>query len=653
MASCSKTALVREYSEKKIFSSYFFAKEKAIFLFYEFKLPQSLLKDGFLEIYWDKEWKKVVNIQNVYVHDAPICAKEHLCGSLSLYLEPILKKDFFNVQMRLRYHEDSDDGEYFTSFPVSLKQELSYLVYGFFSEDNLKVGWNYRHNFPGMSQEKVHDLGLRRYFKFLDFKKSAAGSSISLANPWMFDHDRCQKKEYQIKKITTDRSSFSNFSQQIYWEDKPYFLSAEDDSTCGIFQLDLPHAASTNMIHTAIARKNPEVSPALSKLFLHIKENGQIPFQIGRCSKIGSNASFLGFQRKRLGVPSIEFDVCLEDLPHLSATELAQSMIKKFDDAIIKDSSKDYLLMILIHRIPLNYEKDLSDTQKILTALSMIGYQHGMKLSPRISGVFVYDTFSLLGGIPDPMKSYISWCPQTDPKEIIEGCTVFESSMFKKGIFTFSLLPVFPSFEGFENYKKEHGNKTPKEAFIKRILSHYRSDGVIVAQTNLNAFATFDTDNKIFVSSEESISYCPLEDPYQMLVYQVEDPSLALDDLEEKPNLLFSLSDAHSLRKKSAGYYLGIAWRQGFLMEYNYDASVDIKISVLPFSISKNSDLFFGDRMWQQKEMDFSRALGICKKYCGNPFFTSEGKYHVTESWANYHRKRCYHPQVPKYVSSL
>ena len=103
----------------------------------------------------------------------------------------------------------------------------------------------------------------------------------------------------------------------------------------------------------------------------------------------------------------------------------------------------------------------------------------------------------------------------------------------------------------------------------------------------------------------------------------------------------------HARREESTYYALGVAWRHGFYLKYDYEAQLKVKLGIFPLGRSLHDSSSFGDDIWNVQSIDVAPALTKCERYCDHPFFDGKGTYHVRHKWREYHESRCYRPQVP------
>ena len=625
---CSKVGLTKLQVTPSLLSGYWFSEEQVGFLFYQISVPEALRQDGVIELMWEGRWQDVTSLAPEYRHDSPTCSPGLVCGSLSLAMPEI-----HSFAMRYRYHRDGPDHDLYDVIVKRIRSGTSLQVFGVYNADNTRVQWRPLHNFPGLAQHVVHDLGLRRRFLVRGvFPPDEEGISIDHTNPWMFDHQRC-------REVTDlhERDIESDYALHV-WDPTVYEVADEQDGICSQVTTDMERVPN----HVALARKNPQVGPALDRLTLSRRPAAVVPYVIQPCRHIGDE-EFLSFQKQRLGLSGDhEIDLCSEEVSGLSPVELADRFLAKFAAAA---PQTDAIMQILVHR---NDPLDV-DNIKLSAAFARVANEEGAKLSPRLGGVFVYDSHALLEPLGPELGSYVVWCPQVDPTNLAEGCSVFEP-VAKRGMFTLSFLPVFPSAEGYRTFRRENKYESLGKAELSDVVVPYREGGSLVHRTQGGAFASFQPEHRLTMPLTSALSYCHLGDRYSMLTYQLADIDQAVHlwDVDESlSQSLALLPRTHALRRHHSDYLVGLSWSQGFLLRYRYQANVNVKIAVVPWSLKNRSDMFFGDDIWTSHELDVSQALLQCKRFCANPFFNEGGEYHVMESWSSYHQNRCYQPGIP------
>ena len=151
-----------------------FEEEQTLFVFYEVTARQGLGDPSVIEVAYTTDtervdWTPVDALVPVHEHLAVDCGMNALCGSASVAV-PAEPRD---VRIRLRYHRDGELAlEPETVFnaigPGTVWQNRSLVVYGVFNEENDRVQWRSRHQFPTLRNEQVEAYGLRRRFRIDD-----------------------------------------------------------------------------------------------------------------------------------------------------------------------------------------------------------------------------------------------------------------------------------------------------------------------------------------------------------------------------------------------------------------------------------------------------------------------------------------------------
>lgn len=621
-----------------------FEQEQTMFVFYRVDAEQGLGPESQLEIAWrtdqeEQPWAPLQSFTPVHTHVAVNCGDKSLCGSMSL-LVPTRPRD---VQLRLRYHRD---GQMTLDAPVNFnvvaagppQTNRSLLVYGVFDQTNTHVQWRARHQFPAIRNEQAEALGLRRVFEISDAAYGDTGALPWELNPYGYGFAAdCPSSGFTpigwAPRQTSDRAVFETTELPIAASTSP-MLCAHALVTDGTGSFTV----------AAIARKNPEVAPAFPALRSPIEEDTQLGFLLRICDRVISDAHrSMQVQRLQLqGAP----EICIDDWADPSfPDQLAAKLRSRIDQ--VRTEGHDMVLMIGLHH---------DDTSGALADAVEQGLEKVLpferdKSSPRVSGAFVFDTFSHSISQAE-LRRLVLWCPAnsvgTDldqiPAASERSCAIQpDLPDLKLGPFSFGNLPILPTkpqyLKFIDKYSDAQAGKT-RTITVRAPVRTPLSDNVPVGDFGV---ATFFNNEVMTAAATDRFSFCASEDGgAQSVVVRI--PGV--------PDLipLSSLPEVHEQFPQPA-YGLGLVWDFPFLMRLQYEVVVAGAASAysltVPFGIATDSEAYYGTPLWEKGEFPLSDVLLRCTRFCDHPTFDSAGVYNVSAPFTPTFRTQCYRPKYP------
>ena len=674
LAGCLQKVPVRDVGAAfAVADAVWFEEEETLFFFYRVDASQGLNETSRIEISFETDDEQVDfvplhDFEPVHEHVSVECDWNNRCGSWSLHL-PLPPR---NVRMRLRYHED---GETFLESPLAYFRvdagpdhlQRSALLYGVFDENNERVQWRLRHQFPSLRNEEAEALGLRRRFRIsepgygdLDINGLPVSAGLPGTNPGQrpgFFADNpygygwlggCPSAFTQIPASATETSTRAVF------QDEPFPVSASR----------APYACATGEVWdgrgvftTSVwAQKNPEVEPAFAIMRTPIQTIREIRYFFDFCLDNDDTGHRVMQQQRLLMGP--EHVVCIDDAtPETLQQSLFVELSRRIDAE--RRPNEDLALYIGLHRGP--------DTDWVAagleSALAAIFEVEINRSTPRLAGAFVFDSEAFF--ITDPaVRLSTLWCPSFPELDLLDGLLSGSTRSCSASLVElpevtiqnvdFASLPILPSRANYDSFAEKYGTDflgSVKSISAKSPLRATESENV---QVGVFEIATYFDDERISAGENASFSYCETEDSLGWnLVFR--------SAVDGSTQFLFSLAEWHEENRESV-YDLGLLWDSTFYLEILYgtfavaqpeqqsttllDQELELRVT-LPLGPEIPGQLYpFGDQ-WTQTDFDLRDVLLRCNRFCNHPTFDAAGIYQIRQSFRSTYAKACYVPVFP------
>lgn len=621
-----------------------FEDEQTLFVFYEITANQGLSDASQVELTYrtDEEFvdfTALAVMTPVHPHWHADCGTRSLCGSFSVHVE----REPRDVDLRLRYHRD---GELFLETLVDHHTVLSGLphlsrsavVYGVFDADNTHVQWRLRHQFPAIRNEHAQALGLRRDFTVEDISTGTLQGMRDrlVANPYGYALDPACPASFDAHAggpVTT--------LTRAVFDPVELALTASDHAiACGAATVNDALGTYTAM---AIAQKNPEVDEAFSSLNTPVEEARRVPFFLKTCNAPTSELH-QQMQAQRLFLVDGDI-VCIDDYltPDFSS-RLAATFTERIDAA--RSSGLDLVLVIGLNRPNVR-----AIAEKVEEAIGLVVVNEAEFATPRLAGVFVYDTRPYQAANPD-VRRLTLWCPSSYNAQDLDAiadtsardCAVQPMMPIALGDIELSQLPILPTETQFENFIEKYGAGQTGNMTGMSFLAPSRTATSVNVPVGDFAVVTFFNNEAITADPGDAFSYCAEEDT-----------GIVVARIDAFPDVfpLAFIGEVHNLIAWNR-YELGLFWDFPFLMQIRYNSTLATAVDVpeeVPFvvalGISTPAEQYFGGLQWTAERFEIGRALLQCTRFCDHPTFDNAETYNVNDLFDVTYAQQCYRPGFP------
>ncbi|MGA1355035.1 MAG: hypothetical protein ACO32I_09725, partial [Candidatus Limnocylindrus sp.] len=323
-------------------------------------------------------------------------------------------------------------------------------------ERNERVQWRLRHQFPNLRNEEAQALGLRRWFQVEQASYGDAGLDApfaSLDNAYgygLFAECPAEFTDFDHPPVeTTERAIFQ--SQTL-----PLESSASPHVCAHATVVDARGTYRTN----ALAQKNPEVRPAFAALRTPVRELKQIRYFFETCDlTVSEGHRQLQLQRMLMDESHSH---CVDDFEDDNFWARISGLLRaRLDEE--RSSGEDMALVIALQRADNNQLLP----QRIAVALSEVMASEREKSSPRLAGIFVYDSDSYVGGSTG-FQTTTLWCPSSfggDDLDFISDSGVRDCGLSSElelpinDSLRISTLPVLPTRRQYETFVAKYGEQ--------------------------------------------------------------------------------------------------------------------------------------------------------------------------------------------------
>ena len=622
-----------------------FEAEQTLFVFYRVDSVQGLSDASQIELAFmtDEEEVPFTPLEDfawVHPHLPASCGVHTVCGSASVRVELPPRQ----VQLRLRYHRDGaltldaplavhvvNDG------PAHLNR--SALLYGVFGEDNRRVQWRLRHQFPAIRNEDAQALGLRRRFSVAGMRHGSLPApplQIADDNPYGYalaaacpvDFDDLGFDPVQ----TEERAVFQG-------EALPLEASVSAQA-CAVSEVE---DALGSFRATTWAQKNPQVAPAFPFLATPVEEVALLKFMLRTCSE-DLDAEHFDMQLQRLQQSTNDV-VCIDDFATDGfVARLAQRLQGRIDDE--RAAGVDMVLVLGLNRP----DDGVAVASALEAALALVVEEEQDKSTPRMAGVFVFDSaghaISTRG-----LGRHVLWCPSTfggDDLDAIDNaslrsCAVQSDGELVIGPIRAASLPILPTRAQYRRFVDRYSVDLAGRVESLSLRAPVRtplSENVAVGGFGV---ATFFNNEAVTAQATDAFSYCVDADPGNVV--------FRIASLPDEPLPLAVLPDLHASVPQTR-YALGLVWDFPFLLQLKYESFVAGAATVqgftIPFGRGSPAEAALGTELWSAERFDLTEVLLRCERFCAHPTFDSAGVYNVRSPFDQAFRNQCYVPRFPQ-----
>jgi hypothetical protein len=630
-ACADKLDLQRIGTNLPLFQTYWFESEKTLFVFYHVATTQRVKNQADVEYKVDdSSWISVANAPLVQKHHLVNCGDDQRCGSISIKSDQEPK----NVGIRLRFSKGGDLADSFETVPrviatLSGTEDRSFYVYGVFDKTNKYIQWRGRNNFPGLTHQEANFYGIDRPFSVRDLNGHNDSTKVSTVAP----------SQYGIPNPCTGTSISSLLAESQAGEDiwHPAAIADEFPESC-ITARSIDAIGDVN--YSALARKNPEVSPIKQDLTLRFTAAHLIPLIFASCKD--QNPEYLEFQKSRLQMQDHDIDICTEDAA-FSTESIRQLLLTKIKEARTA-SNKSLALTIILHYI--NEQSASTIEATVAEALALVLND---SLNPYVAATFVYDSYAKTA-VPVAPKPAVIWCPTLNvATQTINSCH-FAPAKLVLGPLEIRASPLLPDYPSFLELDEQQKNGIKVNALRVLTPSEPSSEGKLDIVESEVGYWIFHPDDKINLKGDEFLSYCQKSDPTVSLAYRMLSESNG--GTKSSPSLMQRLPEEHNTDPSDQVAQVGLLSPFPFYLTIEYKNTVALGpkglTGVLTLSKQKlplNEEL--GARILGESRIPMDSVLSRCTRYCQHPAFDDTGTYLLGSTWIREFQTRCYEPSIP------
>jgi len=664
LASCNKVPIVDVEAGFTLADAAWFAEEQTLFVFYEVSAEQGINEPSVIEITYatDEErvgWTILEELPMVHTHLPVDCGPSALCGSASLSVP----EEPRNVAIRLRYHVDGElslqsSTAYNVVGPGNTWSNRSLVVYGVFDEDNERVQWRGRHQFPTIRNEEAEALGLRRYFRVED-QTYGDGDFSSPSNPYGYGA-ACPIDfgEAGLEPLETDERALFH----------PDLLPLEASEYATVCAQATVTDAIGEFTTGAVARKNPEVRPAFPVLRNPVRDATPIPFFLEPCDR-DISPEHEAMQRQRLQMED-QRSYCIDDW---NRDTFVGELTEAFTDAVEAErvNGEDMVLVVGLHR------DDADIAEALEEALAQVVPEERHRASPRLAGAYVFDSDSR--GVSDELTQSTLWCPSTVPSDFfgaalipsasLRSCPTFPDTFgLDLGPLSFDALPILPNRGQYLDFIDQFSESQAGSVTDLRFLAPEFTTTADHYDIGEYGVVSFPNGEQINADDDDAFSFCPSDEP-QLFIYrsdllqnelilQILEEACAAGEVEQSvcdsatQGLLpiSLLPDWHNQLREGT-YELGLFWDFPFLLQMDYELVIAGAVSAfglsVPFGFGDPAEQDLGTLVWTTDAFYLEDALTQCGRFCDHPTFDGAGVYHVTDPFRETYANTCYVPTYP------
>ncbi len=666
LCGCSKVPLQRFFPTADIAVGAWFEREQTLFLFYNVSIEDGFEDDARIEVNYrtddgESGFVRVDTQNSVHTHLPVNCGTNHICGSQSL----AVTKRALEVELRVRYTEagrltDPIPFSFQTVESTGAVSDLSATLYGVFDEKNVVVQWRLRHQIPGILNETVRELGLKREFRVGNqsygprFNEEVSARPV---NPYGFS--------YSFSQIPCP-SDFVPFSQVELSTQEPAkwaeeALPTEGSAAALACAPAVLTSAAGDIPGRVLALKNPETETGFGSLSTTVRETNQLKFLLSPCGRTISS-DHLDMQTQRL-LMDREPDVCLDriDLPTLTTR-----MSSTFNAALDRErgAGQDLSLLIAFHHDEPNPNSVWH--QALQQALEDTFEFESSKSSPRGVGAYVFDSYSN-AKLPENLGRRVLWCPirplteeerdaGEQSNESQQVCPVLPNIGVTLGAVDLGVVPIFAERSVYLDFIRDFGVRnagTMQQIWVRAPLATPETETIEVGQF---AVATFFDGEVLSTSAEQRFSYCADLAPQSPLAFRLQKDAVAPEGDQSglfEPDSVLPLSSLPDIHRQYqfSNYDLGLLWDFPFLFSFQYETVVSGRVRAfggsVPFGIDRVEGDQYGSEIWTLDSFAVGDVLLKCARFCDHATFDSAGVYNISVAFDIGYANRCYRPKYP------
>lgn len=635
-----------------------FEDEATLFVFYRVNAEQGIGPDTEFELAFrtdevDEDFKPLADYPAVHTHVVADCGPDTICGSWSTKVD-LPPRD---VRLRMRYHKDGgltlDSEVNFNSIAAGpAHTNRSFIVYGVFDETNTRLQWRGRHQFPTIRNEQAEKLGLRRAFR-VENPSFGLFPVADVDNPYGYGTDADCVDQIGAAQGNPRLAplGFAPFETDERAGFAPETLPPETFASPHVCGEAIVFDAIGEFLSSALAQKNPEVAPAFPLLRSPITNNRPLKYILTQCAALELSQVHKEMQLQRLQLRTADVDViCVDNFGDSDfAEQIAAQFQERFDSERLRGDD-----MVLV--FALNHD-DRSGrlSQAVEDALAIVLPPEHDKASPRVTGAFIFDTFTHVVRTPG-LERLALWCPASTtgadldeiPDAAARSCAIVaDNTDLVLGPVRVGSLPIFPSRTQFETFINKYSEELAGEVTRIRYFAPQHTTTSRDVPVGDFGLVTFFNQEIISADVDDAFSFCGSE----------EVPPVFFDAPEVGPVPLEVLPQLH-LAAPQASYPLGLFWDFPFLVRVTFEtflaAAVDVDAVdvTIPFGVKTQNESFLGTPVWETGEFDLSKTLLQCERFCQHPTFDSSGIYNVRLLFHETFSNTCYRPVFPSPTST-
>ncbi len=640
-AACEKVPIVDINAGFTLADAAWFSQEETLFIFYRVGAEQGLGPESQIEITYRTDdgevpWTPVSELPTVHTHVPVDCGNKARCGSTSLQVARAPRQ----VGVRLRYHREGE-----LTLPAAVKLNIigagpawshrSLVVYGVFDEENTHVQWRARHQFPALRNEEVQELGLRRTFRISEPRYGDLDQAFGESPYGYASTPACPGELTPLGWAPID-----TLERAVFHEDELPDAASAASIVCAPSTVT---DAKGTFQAVALARKNPEVRAAFPALRNPVRANTVVGFLLRPCVRTISEPH-RAIQVQRLLIEGSP-EICIDNWRDPGFADLLATRFRARIDEV-RAQGQDMVLSVALH-----HDDTSGQLAGVLeTALLRILPLERDKSSPRVSGAFVFDSFSH-ELVRSTLRHLVLWCPagpEDDldqvPSAAQRSCPLLpDNPDLNLGPFRFSNLPILPTRAQYLTFIGKYSDAQAGKMRELLFLAPARtpiSQNIPVGDFGV---ATFFNNEILTAAPSDAFSFCRSEDPrVAAVIFRTES--------SPEPRPLELLPQSHQ-EAPEPSYELGLLWDFPFLLRLEYEVIIAGAANAfsltVPFGITTTDQAYYGTELWQGGEFPLGNTLLQCTRFCDHPTFDSAGVYNVGTGFREGYQRQCYRPRYP------
>lgn len=644
---CAKVPLHHSEPLFQLAEGSWFADEQTLFVFYELSIAKGHSPLSQVEVRWTTDsgtepWKPLSAIENVHPHVEASCSPgiTH-CGSVS----PRVQLRPRDLELRFRYHpagaltEDTIPALNLVDGGAGSPSRSAH-IYGVFDSQNRFIQWRSRHNIPGLRNNQVTALGLRRWFRVTDFHigdwPSALPNPANIAvgnNPYLYGSlPSCDS----LATPWATESTVETTARASFLSDRLPDSVAAAPMVCGAAEVIDGKGLYTA---AAIARKNPDVEAPLTELRTPIAQAIPLCSVLKSCAA-PANSVHLAMQQQRLLCTNLT-EICLENLAGLGdQTGLEQIFLSQASGS--RTPGQDSLFTVIVHH---------DDATGVLQnsvekALGQVLTLERDRTTPRVVGAFVFDSWPHRMTDDEALLSTL-WCPAPTlgeddlPDLSSDTCRVVPDLGIQLGPLSLRVLPILPTRDAYTTFLRTRSDSDTGRMTALNFLAPLRTPLSLNAYEADGSVSTFFNSDTIPLTAGQVLSYCPMANEGWPFVFRTAS--------ESTTRSLHSLAAA--TLETDEVVELGLRWPFPYFVRLTYQVTLSGAVTAfsasIPFRQSAANSTEAGIELWSRASFPLAPLLKRCTRFCAHPTFNATGAYEVRRLFTTSYRGDCYQPSFP------